>query len=125
MVETMRGMKEAEMEDGRDKAAAAWFRGERRNGGCCDGEEEGERVQRLFSGHGSRKKCKGIHGQDLRIGIGLDMVPSSGQLESKEALDTVPSSGQLESEEAHDRRRTADRPNHETFLDTGINSERP
>ncbi|MCE3051266.1 hypothetical protein HAX54_049302, partial [Datura stramonium] len=52
---------------------------------------------------------RGIHGQNLRIEI---------------SLDTVPSSEQLESEEARDRRRTADRSNHDIFLDNGINSER-
>ncbi|MCD9639666.1 hypothetical protein HAX54_024367, partial [Datura stramonium] len=40
-------------------------------------------------------------------------------------IDTVLSSRQLESEKAHDHRRTADRPNHEAFLDMGVKSERP
>ncbi|MCD7462010.1 hypothetical protein HAX54_047577, partial [Datura stramonium] len=80
--------------------------------------------------------------------MGIDMVPSSEQLESGKAydrrrtadrsihktfpyagvlemnVDKVPSSGQLESEKAHDRRDTADRPNHKTFLDAGVKSER-
>ncbi|MCD9641105.1 hypothetical protein HAX54_027022 [Datura stramonium] len=93
-------------------------------------------------------------------GVGINVVPSSGQLESGKAhgrrctadrpihktffdmgvlgmnvhvttqsqdkigLDKVPSSGQLESEKAHNRRCTADRPNHEALLDMGLKSER-